>query len=232
MNFAHSYHALSPQHQRLWRTIRWIIPYRLRWFFEGCLQIPGQLWVADRKLLYKTIRQVKPKTVFEVGTWQGGGSTYFISQALYDNGFGVLHTIEADPQIHAIVQQNYRTYLPHLLQHVEFHSGKAMEVYPHLLRQLGCVDTVFLDGSADPQEAYGEFEMFAPFLHNGGVVLMHDWDNEKMALLRPALERSSQWRIQQTITAPESVGFAVVRHVVVTDMPSSVEPLHSMHGPE
>ncbi|HBH79856.1 MAG TPA: hypothetical protein DDY39_08520, partial [Nitrospira sp.] len=114
----------------------------------------------------------------------------------------------------------------------EFHSGKAMAVYPHLLRQLGCVDTVFLDGSADPQEAYGEFEMFAPFLHNGGVVLMHDWDNEKMALLRPALERSSQWRIQQTITAPESVGFAVVRHVVVTDIPSRVEPLHSMHGPE
>lgn len=232
MNLTHSYHALSPKDQRLWRAVRWMIPFQFRWFFEGCLQIPGQLWVADRKLLYTTIRQIKPKTVFEVGTWQGGGSTYFISQALHDNGFGTLHTIEADPRIHATVQQNYRAHLPHLVKHVVFHSGKAMEVYPHLLRQLGSIDTVFLDGSADPQEAYGEFEMFTPFLQHGAVVLMHDWDNEKMARLRPALEQSEEWQIEQTITAPQSVGFAIVRHVGVNNIPSKLELLPSMHGSE
>jgi predicted O-methyltransferase YrrM len=118
------------------------------------------------------------------------------------------------------------------VKHVEFHSGKAMEVYPHLLHQLGGIDTVFLDGSADPQEAYGEFEMFAPFLQPGAVVLMHDWDNEKMARLRPALERSSEWQVEQTITAPKSVGFAVVRHVGVNGRPSNPELLPSMHGSE
>lgn len=231
MNLSYSYHALSPKDQRLWKAMRWTIPHRFRWFFEGCLQIPGQLWVADRKVLYGTIRRVKPKTVFEVGTWQGGGSTYFISQALHDNGFGILHTIEADPKIYAAVQHNYRTYLPHLVQHIKFHSGKALEVYPELLHQLGCIDTVFLDGSSDPQEAYGEFEMFSPFLPNGAVVLMHDWDNEKMALLRPALEQSLEWHVEHTVTAPQSVGFAVVRHVGVTKQPSNLKTLQSVPKP-
>nr|WP_086425286.1 class I SAM-dependent methyltransferase [Nitrospira cf. moscoviensis SBR1015] len=232
MNLRHSYHALSPKDQQIWRIVRWMIPYRLRWFFEGCLQIPGQLWVADRKMLYRTIRRVKPQTVFEVGTWLGGGSTYFISQALHDNGFGMLHTIEADAHRHTAAQQNYKAHLPHLVKHVTFHSGKAMEIYPRLLRQLGSIDTVFLDGSADPQEAYGEFEMFAQYLHQGSVVLMHDWDNEKMALLRPAVERSAEWHIEQTITAPQSVGFAIIRHIGVTGMSGHQEPLHSIQGSE
>ena len=174
------------------------------------MAIPGQLWRADRKLLYQTIRRVQPHTVVEVGTWHGGGSTYFISQALHDNGFGVLHTIEADPEAYHTARDNDRRYLPHLLSHVHFHFGKATEIYPPLLRELKHIDAVFLDGSAHAQEALDEFEMFKPFLERKGVVLMHDWDNEKMILLRPRIEQSSEWKVRQVITAPRSVGFAVV----------------------
>lgn len=226
MNLHASYENLSPQEQYWWKWIRLFLPHRVRWYFEGCLSIPGQLWRADRKLLYETIRRVKPQTVVEVGTWHGGGSTYFISQALHDNNFGMLHTIEVDPQAYAIAQDNYRRHLPHLRNRVRFHFGKATDVYPALLRDLGQIDALFLDGSANPEEALAEFEMFKPFLRKGAVVLMHDWDNEKMTLLRPKIEQSSEWHVWQTITAPQSVGFAVVERLRVM---SEAKP-HSSHA--
>lgn len=210
MNLRYSYENLSQREKHWWKWVRLFLPHGVRWYFEGSMSIPGQLWRADRKLLYETIRRVKPKTVIEVGTWHGGGSTYFISQALHDNDFGVLHTIEVDPLAYKIAQDNYRRHLPHLVNRVQFHFGKATDVYPELLREVGQIDAVFLDGSANPEEALAEFELFKPFLRKGAVVLMHDWDNEKMTLLRPKIEQSSEWYVRQTITAPQSVGFAVV----------------------
>ncbi len=204
-----SYHALSAARQRRWRLVRRFVPRRVRWLYEGCLEVPGQLWYADRKLLYGAIREHKPKTVFEVGTWYGGGSTYFISQALYENGGGVLHTIEENAEAHARAKKNYARHLPHLLAHVAFHQGKSTEVYPALLREQGTVDAVFLDGGQDAQQTLTEFEMFAPHMGPQTLLLAHDWDNEKMALLRPKLEASKEWKLLARATAPESVGFVV-----------------------
>jgi len=204
-----SYHALGPAQQRRWRMVRQFVPRRVRWLYEGCLEVPGQLWYADRKLLYRAIRTHRPTSVFEVGTWYGGGSTYFIGQALYENGGGVLHTIEEDAEAHARARENYARHLRHLLPHVEFHHGKSTAVYPELLRQQVSVDAVFLDGALDAQQTVEEFELFAPYLKRGALLLAHDWDNEKMALLRPRMEASSEWRMEARATAPESVGFAV-----------------------
>ena len=204
-----SYHALSEARQRGWQLVRRFVPRRVRWLYEGCLEVPGQLWYIDRKLLYGAIREHKPKTVFEVGTWYGGGSTYFISQALYENGGGVLHTVEENAEAYARAKENYARHMPHLLPHVRFHSGKSTEVYPALLREQATVDAVFLDGGQDAQQTMTEFEMFAPHLGPRALLLAHDWDNEKMALLRPKLEATTEWRLQARATAPESVGFAV-----------------------
>ncbi|MBI3663838.1 MAG: class I SAM-dependent methyltransferase [Acidobacteria bacterium] len=206
-----SYHALSAARQRRWRLVRRLLPRRVRWLYEGCLEVPGQLWYVDRKLLYGAIREHKPQVVFEVGTWYGGGSTYFISQALFENGSGVLHTIEENAEAHERAKENYQRHLPHLLPHVRFHAGKSTEVYPALLRETAKVDAVFLDGALDAKQTLTEFEMFAPRLEPGALLLAHDWDNEKMALLRPKLEAAAEWNLQARATAPESVGFVVWR---------------------
>ncbi len=189
--------------------VRPFVPRRVRWLYEGCLEVPGQLWYIDRKLLYEAIREHKPKTVFEVGTWYGGGSTYFISQALYENDGGLLHTIEENAEAHARAKDNYARHLPHLLPHVVFHQGKSTEVYPELLRGQGKVEAVLLDGGQDAQQTMTEFELFAPHLVPGTLLLAHDWDNEKMALLRPKLEGAAEWKLLARATAPESVGFVV-----------------------
>jgi len=82
----------GPRRQFLWRLIRPFVPRKTRWFFEGHPKLKGQLWFEDRKLVYHTVRTYKPLYCFEIGTWNGGGSTLFIAQALFENGMGKLYT--------------------------------------------------------------------------------------------------------------------------------------------
>jgi len=204
-----SYFGLLNQGKKIYRFIRKLIPYKYRWFFEGNLNVPGQLWYVDRKKIYQVVRKHKPKVVFEIGTWYGGGSTYFISQALYENGFGILHTVEIDPKVYACAIENYNRYLKHLLPFIKFYRGNALEKYPEVLKNCGKVDMLFLDGVDDPQQTLLEFEMFAPYLGSKSVVIAHDWGNKKTALLKPKVEASREFTIEEVILLPKSIGLAI-----------------------
>lgn len=204
-----SLNAATPSQQRRWQSIRAFIPRNIRLFYEGCPEVPGQMWYAERKALYETIRRYKPKVVCESGTWLGGGSTYFIAQALYDNGGGTLHTTETDPEFFAAAIQNYDQYLSRLRPFVEFHLGASLAVYPDILKTLGKVDILLLDGAEDSEATFREFQMFEPFLSPNAIVMAHDWFTEKTARLRPYLENSPEWVLKQQVLPPHSVGFVV-----------------------
>jgi predicted O-methyltransferase YrrM len=206
-----SFHGDGPRFQRAWTTIRTFIPKEAKLFYEGCLTIPGQLWYSERKALYQAIRAQKPRIVFEVGTWFGGGSTFFIGQALYDNGFGILHTVEADPAAHNSAVAAYQQELPNLMPHLKFFLGNSLDVYPELLTTLGSIDALFLDGAQDPVQTLDEFLMFQPFLKSGSLLIAHDWDNEKMQLLRSRIEQLPDWYLKKKLTAPHSLGFVIYR---------------------
>ncbi len=167
----------------------------------------GQLWQADRRVLYETVRCFKPRVVCEIGTWKGGGSTYFIAQALHDNGGGVLHTVELDADLHNEAVSNYRKYAPELLPHVQFHHGSSIDIYPEILAREG-VDLVFLDGLG-AEQTLSEFHMFEPYFKDGGSLIAHDWNDEKMRLLRPYIESLKAWQLHVVLSLPESVGLAV-----------------------
>ena len=68
---------------------------------------------------------------------------------------------------------------------------------------------IFLDGANDPQQALLEYEMFEPYLSAGAILMAHDWCNEKMALLKPMIEKSDTWKLEQILLPPYSEGFAV-----------------------
>ncbi len=206
-----SLNAASSREQRLWKLIRPFVPKRLGWFYEGCPDVPGQMWYAERKVLYETIRRCVPQTVCESGTWRGGGSTYFIAEALRANGSGVLHTTEANPEFFEAALQSYETRLHALRPFVNFHFGESASVYPPLLQTLDRVDAVLLDGAEDGPQTWEEFQVFEPHLGPGSIVMAHDWNTEKMAVLRPYLEASPAWSLLQVVPPPQSVGFAVFR---------------------
>ena len=203
--------SMSPRGQRKWRRIRRLIPHRLRWFYEGNPRIRGQMWYAERKLLYKTIRKYQPDVVCESGTWMGGGSTLFIAQALHDNGHGVLHTTEISPEFHHSAQENYRRHLRHLLPHVQFHLGDSTDIYAELLPSLQRVDVLLLDGAEDAEQTWREFTLFEPFLSPDAILMTHDWNTDKMARVRPHLTSAVEWRLERILNPPYSLGMAVSR---------------------
>src|SRR5262245_36850093 len=93
----------------------------------------GQLWLDDRRLLWSTVRELKPAIAIETGTWRGGGSTFFIASAMHANGGGMLFSVENDPEMFAAAREAYRTKWRHLYRYVSLSFGDSLEVYRTLL---------------------------------------------------------------------------------------------------
>jgi predicted O-methyltransferase YrrM len=206
-----SFDTLSHDEKHVWKIVRLFIPQRQRWFFEGCRSVPGQLWYADRKALYEVVRRERPHTAFEVGTWRGGGSTLFISQGLYENRVGCLHTIDINSELVESAHQSYRRHLPELLDYVQFHAGSSTSVYPAILNHTGVVNLLFLDGKEDAMQTYQEFLMFEPFLTSNSVMVAHDWETDKAITVRRHLEADNNWEILRVVSPPLSVGLAIAK---------------------
>ena len=207
--FGKSTSAFGPWQKAAWPLARLFVPRRTRWFVEGHPKLDGQLWLADRRLLYETVRALRPATCFEIGTWKGGGSTLFIAQGLHDNGRGTLHTIEVDRVMAAEARRNYETHLPHLIPHVTFHVGDYRQEYAASVAAAGRVDLIFLDGAEDAGQTLAQFEFFLPHMRSGSALLAHDWLTDKAHLLKERLEGSSEWRIETVLLPPRSVGCAL-----------------------
>ncbi len=200
---------LSPRRKKLWNLVRFLVPPRVRWFYEGHPHLRGQLWYAERQLLYETIRTYRPTHCFEIGTWRGGGSTLFIGKALAENSKGKLHTIEIDKELFEKAVADYKVYLPSLLNYVEFHFGDFRKIYAGLLNQLEKVDFLILDGAEDGEQTLEQYNFFLPYLKPGTLLMVHDWFTEKTQLLKPVLENSEHWEIRTVLTPPGSVGFVL-----------------------
>lgn len=207
----HNYHELTHL-ERLWY---WLVDRRRsypqnRFFFEGCASIPGQMYIADRKAIYNTILNHKPTQCFEIGTYMGGGSTYFLASAFAKLGRGKVITMEADEHLFDLAQQKYRRYVPELLPYIEFIKGDATEdLLPAIKANSMNVPCFLLDGSDDSTETVRQFMFFKNFLTKGAVMMVHDWNTDKMRDLKPIIENASRWTVDTKLGLPESVGFLV-----------------------
>lgn len=192
----------------LWKLIRPFIPPKIRWFLEGHSKLSGQLWFEERKLIYNIVRTLKPQYCFEIGTWKGGGSTYFIGQALYENGSGILHTVETNRGFYDEARNNYQIYLQYMTQYVEFHLGDYKEIYSQLLSSIGRLDLLFLDGLEDAQETLNQYNFFFPYIRSGSIIFVHDWFTEKARLVKFLIQNADDWEIKKILTPPYSIGLA------------------------
>lgn len=147
-------------------------------------QSSGQLWLDDRRVLWNTVRELKPQVAAETGTWQGGGSTFFILEAMRMNGCGVLHSVESDATMHTIAAHRYGNEWSYLAPYLRLHLGDSVTVYREELRDVQ-LDLVFIDGG--DKDALAEFNLLAPKLRLGGALFCHDWHNGKAEELKPVL---------------------------------------------
>ena len=206
--FLKSTESLGKGAKRRWKIIRLFMPSKFRWFFEGHLQLEGQLWFKERKLIYDTIRAYKPSHCFEIGTWKGGGSTLFIAQALYENKQGKLHTIEINKDFYEEARKNYQIYLEHLTPYVEFYLGDYRKIFSEVLGTIERIDFLFIDGPDHAQETLSQYEFFLPYMKKGSVLMVHDWFADKSRLVKPLIQNVDDWEINAVLKPPQSPGFA------------------------
>ncbi len=185
-----------------------------RFFFESIgFMISGQMYVAERKALFNIIKERKPRHCFEIGTYTGGGSTFFTAKAFESIGEGKLFTLENDPYFYNRAQDYYTKNLPKVAKHVEFILGDKAEDFDSIIKSYGGVDCAFLDGAEDSTQTLDQYHYFLPHFHKGSILMLHDWNTEKTAKIKPVLQDNKNWRKVLELHPPTSVGFAIFEMV-------------------
>ncbi len=207
-----NFHALSHVDKILYFLfVRPFWPKEKRFFFEGSLLLIGQMYAAERKGLYDIIVQKKPKICFEIGTFTGGGSTFFLASAFHKNGSGKLITLETDERLYNKAKEYYAKRLPHLVPYVTFVHGdsfKSLETYID-----GSIDSFFLDGAENAEQTLEQYNSFLPYCKIGTIMMAHDWNTEKLRSVRPLIEKDSRWKKLLELQPPASIGFVIYERI-------------------
>ena len=67
-NLTHSADGLGKKGKLIWELVRFFVPQNTMFFFEGNRNISGQLWYAERKLLYSIVHSYKSNNCFKICT--------------------------------------------------------------------------------------------------------------------------------------------------------------------
>ena len=126
------------------------------------------------------VKQRKPKVTVEIGTNNGG--TFFVLCRMSDPQ-AVVISVDL-PGAHfssGEVPRMINRILPKLpVPGQEFHAIRADSHLPSTLAQFEqilrgrAVDLMFIDGDHTYEGVKKDFEMYSPFVRNGGVVAFHD----------------------------------------------------------
>jgi predicted O-methyltransferase YrrM len=134
---------------------------------------------GDRRAIYELVRQVRPATVLEVGTWVGG-STTMLALALERNGGGRITTVDIQdvnrpdgPWKQVGLARSPREGLGLLgLDSVTFHHSPSLAFLRGTPERY---DFIFLDGGHEADVVYQEVPAALKLLNPGGVILLHDY---------------------------------------------------------
>ena len=153
----------------------------------------GQMSPSERQLIYDTVLRVKPLISFESGTCRGGGSTYYIAEALHELGAGTLHTAEPNEEYFGDAKNLFENLKPYLKDIVKLHFGKTEDVFRSIITKMERIDFLLLDGPAIAAQTMREFNMFLPKMSSGSVLVLHDWDTAKCDETKMHLLSSEKW---------------------------------------
>lgn len=137
------------------------------------------------QILYFMVRKIKPKFVVETGV-AAGKSTGYILQALKDNDFGNLYSIDLPFQWYTYGERKlHLDSLPpdkipgflvpeELKKKWKFILGNTGEKLPHLLKELDKIDIFFHDSEHIDKTMLFEYQTAWPYIKKGGYLLSDD----------------------------------------------------------
>lgn len=143
--------------------------------------------VLDSKsqILYFLVRKLKPKIIVETGV-AAGESTSYILQAISDNGFGKLYSIDLPFQWY--IYGNHKLHLDSLpagklpgylvpeklKKNWQLILGDTYEKLPQLLKKLGNINIFLHDSEHSDKAMTFEYKTSWPHIEKGGLLLSDD----------------------------------------------------------
>jgi hypothetical protein len=124
----------------------------------------GGVEVEVGEFLYGLVRMLKPEVMLETGTHHGISACY-IGQAMKDNQFGQLITLEFSAECCQIADKRFEKI--GLTNHVKLFKEDSLTYQP-----TGAIDMLLLD--TEPDIRFKEFDKYFKWLAEGGLTLIHD----------------------------------------------------------
>jgi predicted O-methyltransferase YrrM len=125
------------------------------------------------RLCYLSCRQLRPRVVVETGVAYGVTSAYIL-QALDDNGYGELHSIDLPP-LGKDAESFVGYVIPqHLKTRWKLRAGSARNILPQVLRETGNIDVFVHDSLHTYRHMKWEFQSALQALRPGGLLISDD----------------------------------------------------------
>ena len=119
--------------------------------------------------LFEYVKESKSENVLEIGVRQGQ-STRTILSALEENKKGKLTSIDLGDRIERIPEE----LLPYWIQVIgDSHNGETLKKVSQQK-----YDILLIDGDHNYEGVKADFEMYAPLVKKGGLILFHDIINQ------------------------------------------------------
>lgn len=144
----------------------------------------GGLTLMEGLTIYAIVRLLRPSLIIETGVANGVSAT-FILQALNDNKYGKLFSIDlplhetCDRTVIKLISptEEIGALIPdHLRSRWKLYVGDVREVLPRIISEQLAIDVFFHDSDHSYDHMLWEFESVWPHLSNNGVLLSHDVD--------------------------------------------------------
>lgn len=146
--------------------------------------LESHLW-SKSQILYFLVRKLKPKVVVETGV-AAGESTGYILQALKDNGFGKLYSIDLPFQWY--IYGNHKLHLDslpagkmpgflvpaNLKTNWKLILGNTHDKLPDLLKKLGEINIFIHDSEHSDKTMTFEYETCWPYIKRSGLLVSDD----------------------------------------------------------
>jgi len=141
---------------------------------RGFRSAKATISVSEGAILYVVARSIRPEIVLEAGVG-AGASTAFLLQALHDNNFGILISIDMPSK--EILGSFEVSYLvpPHLRSRWRLLMGRTEDILPQLLSKYE-LNIAFLDDDASYHHRMFEYTLIWPRLRSGGCVISDNVD--------------------------------------------------------
>lgn len=151
----------------------------------------GQM-TREAAAIYALVRLLKPRVIVETGVADGVTSSYIL-RALEDNGAGKLYSIDLPSELLPPGEKPGWIVEEGLRGRWDLRVGKAEELLPPLLEEVGTADLFLHDSLHTYAHMLFEFRAAWPHLRPGGLFLSHDV-GQNAAFQCFLAEKSIKWR--------------------------------------